>query len=63
MVSSIEFYSIKINVKDNMRFLLILLMLYVIVFVGLMVIKEDLLSFLVYHNNLRNTKLSFKNFY
>ena len=45
MVSSIEFYSLKINLKDNIRFLLILLMLYVIVFVGLMVIKEDLLSF------------------
>ena len=45
MVSSIEFYSIKINVKDNMRFLLILLMLYVIVFLGLIIIEEDLLSF------------------
>ena len=45
MVSSIEFYSIKINVKDNMRFLLILLVLYVIVFLGLIIIEEDLLSF------------------
>jgi len=45
MVSSIEFYSIKINVKDNMRFLIILLMLYVIVFLGLITIEEDLLSF------------------
>ena len=45
MVSSIEFYSIKINVKDNMRFLLILLMLCVIVFLGLIIIEEDLLSF------------------
>ena len=45
MVSSIEFYSIKINVKDNMRFLIILLMLYVIVFLGLIIIEEDLLSF------------------
>ena len=45
MVSSIEFYSLKINVKNNIRFLKILLMLYVIVFVGLMIIEEDLLSF------------------
>lgn len=45
MVSSIEFYSLKINLKDNIRFLLILLTLYVILFVGLMIIKEDLLSF------------------
>ena len=45
MVSSIEFYSIKINVKDNIRFLIILLMLYVIVFLGLIIIEEDLLSF------------------
>jgi len=45
MVSSIEFYSLKINLKDNIRFLLILLTLYVIVFLGLIIIEEDLLSF------------------
>ena len=45
MVSSIEFYSIKINIKNNMRFILILLMLYLIVFIGLIIIEEDLLSF------------------
>lgn len=45
MVSSMKFYSIKINVKDNRRFLLILLTLYIVIFLGLMIAKVDLLSF------------------
>ena len=45
MVSSIKFYSFKINVRDNERFLLILLILYVIVLLGLILTRLDLLSF------------------
>tara|TARA_B100000963_G_scaffold319106_1_gene300696 strand:- start:5193 stop:5918 length:726 start_codon:yes stop_codon:yes gene_type:complete len=45
MVSSIKFYSFKINVRDNERFLLILLILYGIVLLGLILTRLDLLSF------------------
>ena len=45
MVSSIKFYSIKINMRENRRFLLFLLILYGIVSLGLIIAKIDLLSF------------------
>ena len=45
MVSSIKFYSIKINIEENRRFLLILFILYGIVSLGLIIAKIDLLSF------------------
>ena len=45
MVSSIKFYSIKINIRENRRFLLFLLILYGIVSLGLIIAKIDLLSF------------------
>ena len=45
MVSSIKFYSININVKDNRRFLLILLVLYLFVFLLFIIFRVDLLSF------------------
>ena len=45
MVSSIKFYSININIKENRRFLLILLILYSAVCLGFIIAKVDLLSF------------------
>ena len=45
MVSSIKFYSININIKENRRFLLILLTLYSAVYLGFIIAKADLLSF------------------
>ena len=45
MVSSIKFYSIKINIRENRRFLLFLLILYGIVSLGLIIAEIDLLSF------------------
>jgi phosphatidylserine synthase len=45
MVSSIKFYSIKINIRENRRFLFFLLILYGIVSLGLIIAKIDLLSF------------------
>ncbi len=45
MVSSIKFYSIKINIRENRRFLFFLLILYGIISLGLIIAKIDLLSF------------------
>ena len=45
MVSSIKFYSIKTNIRENRRFLLFLLIMYGIVSLGLIIAKIDLLSF------------------
>ena len=45
MVSSIKFYSIKTNIRENRRFLLFLFIMYGIVSLGLIIAKIDLLSF------------------
>ena len=45
MVSSIKFYSIKINMRENRRFLLFLLIMYGILSLGLIIAQIDLLSF------------------
>ena len=45
MVSSIKFYSIKTNIRENRRFLLFLLIMYGIVSLGLIIAQIDLLSF------------------